>query len=121
MPLGSKPKNRQRLMWIPHAKIALSPGHLFYQRLNQILAKGHFDDWFETLCEPYFREGGRLSLPLLPFGSGANCERIWNPEVQGGPEEVAFLAPYARLSRSRKAVICCMTFNEEEASTFALQ
>jgi transposase len=70
-------------MWIPHSKIARNPGHPFYQRLNQILAKERFDEWLEGLCERYFRQGGRPSIPpgvyfrmlMIGYFEGLSSER----------------------------------------------
>jgi transposase len=83
MALGRRPKNRQQSIWIPHSKIARNPGHPFYQRLNQILAKEHFDEWLEGLCERYFRQGGRPSIPpgvyfrmlMIGYFEGLSSER----------------------------------------------
>jgi transposase len=63
MAIGKKEKIRQNPMWIPHTAVARTPGHPFYKTLNHILDKEHFDEWLEGLCEPYFRRGGRPSIP----------------------------------------------------------
>jgi transposase len=63
MAIGIKEKTRQKPMWIPHTAVARTPGHPFYKALNQILDKERFDEWLEGLCEPYFRSGGRPSIP----------------------------------------------------------
>lgn len=83
MALGKKQKNRQQTMWIPHTKIARNPGHPFYKRLNQILAKRDFDEWLEGLCAAYFRQGGRPSVPpgvyfrmlMIGYFEGLSSER----------------------------------------------
>src|SRR5512139_2528576 len=83
MALGRRPRNRQQSMWIPHTKIARNPGHPFYKRLNQILAKERFDEWLEGLCERYFRQGGRPSIPpgvyfrmlMIGYFEGLSSER----------------------------------------------
>ena len=63
MAIGKKGKTRQQPMWIPHTAVARTPGHPFYKILNQILDKERFDGWLEGLCKPYFRQGGRPSIP----------------------------------------------------------
>jgi transposase len=39
------------------------PGHPFYTKLNEILAEAGFDEWVEKLCAPFYKEGGRPSIP----------------------------------------------------------
>jgi transposase len=63
MAIGKKERTQQQPMWIPHTAIARTPGHPFYKTLNKILDKERFDEWLERLCEPYFRRGGRPSIP----------------------------------------------------------
>ncbi len=54
---------KQSEMFIPVAELPKSPAHPFYSRLNRLLAEADFDSFVETLCEPYYREGGRPSIP----------------------------------------------------------
>jgi transposase len=64
MGMGRRARERQRLMWIAADEVAAGPPHVFYDRLNQLLADGGFDDLVEALCEPYYCEGvGRDSIP----------------------------------------------------------
>ena len=63
MSLGRKEGSKQIPMWVPHDQIARSPGHPFYQKLNELLKEDGFDAWVEELCEPYLRKGGRPSIP----------------------------------------------------------
>jgi len=38
--------------------------HVFYDKLNVLLGENRFDDFVETLCEPFYAEGkGRDSIP----------------------------------------------------------
>jgi transposase len=41
----------------------LAPRHSFYDRCNEILAEAEFDEAVEMLCQPYYEEDGRLSIP----------------------------------------------------------
>jgi transposase len=50
-------------MWIPTATVAKSPGHPFYERLNQLLREHRFDPWVEDLCEEFYAKTGRGSVP----------------------------------------------------------
>jgi len=83
MSLGRKKKARQQSLWIPQHKVARSPGHPFYKRLNAVLAKDGFDEWAEETCAPFFKEGGRPSIPpgvyfrmiLVGYFEGLSSER----------------------------------------------
>src|SRR3954470_19897139 len=41
----------------------LAPRHAFYDRCNEILAEAEFDETVEMLCQPYYEDDGRLSVP----------------------------------------------------------
>lgn len=50
-------------MWVATQALPRSPGHVFYEKLNQVLEAGGFDRFVEELCAPYYAEGeGRLSI-----------------------------------------------------------
>jgi len=50
-------------MWVATHELPRSPGHVFYQKLNQVLERGGFDRYVEELCEPYYADGkGRPSI-----------------------------------------------------------
>ncbi len=50
-------------MWVATHELPRSPGHVFYEKLNEVLAKGGFDRFVEELCEPYYANGeGRPSI-----------------------------------------------------------
>lgn len=63
MALGRRPEERQQEFWIATGDLPKSAGHPFYQRLEQLLGQGDFDEFAEDLCEPYYAEGGRPSIP----------------------------------------------------------
>ena len=63
MALGKR-KHQQQALWVATTELPRSPGHPFYKRLNQLLAKDGFDAWAEQLCEPYYHAAlGRPSIP----------------------------------------------------------
>src|SRR5215831_2290318 len=63
MALGKR-RREQQGMWVATTDLPRSPGHPFYQRLNQLLAEAGFDKWIENLCRPYYAETmGRPSIP----------------------------------------------------------
>ena len=44
-------------------ELVTGPGHPFYTQLNEVLAEARFDEFVEKLCAPYYKEGGRPSIP----------------------------------------------------------
>jgi transposase len=53
----------QRGMWVATHELPRSPGHVFYEKLNEVLDKGGFDRFVEELCEPYYADAeGRPSI-----------------------------------------------------------
>ena len=64
MSLSSFESNSQGELWIASDQIVRSPGHPFYVKLNQVLREEQFDRQIEALCAPYYKDGGRPSIPL---------------------------------------------------------
>lgn len=71
-------------MWIPTSELARSPGHPFYQRLNQVLREAAFDAFVEERAARFYADGkGRPSIPpgvymrmlLIGFFEGIDSER----------------------------------------------
>lgn len=63
MALGRRQDAHQEL-WIATTDLPRSPGHVFYRKLNQVLAEIGFDRWLEDLCRPFYAEKkGRPSIP----------------------------------------------------------
>ena len=48
------------------AEMPRSPGHAFYDRLQDLLAEAGFDAFVETICKPYYAP--RMGAPSLPPG-----------------------------------------------------
>ena len=72
MTMRRETAERQSGLWIEAAAVS-GPRHVFYDKLNQLLASVDFDRRVEDLCEKYYREGGRSSIPagpLLPDAAG---------------------------------------------------
>jgi transposase len=64
MSMGRRPEQRQADLWIASTDLAQAPGHVFYDKLNQLLAAADFDRFVETLCQPHYALGvGRESIP----------------------------------------------------------
>jgi transposase len=84
MAMGKREAEQQQDLFITHDKLPRSPGHVFYRKLNQVLADGGFDRWVEALCEPHYCQGvGRPSVPpgvyfrmlLVGYFEGINSQR----------------------------------------------
>jgi transposase len=56
-------ESEQSGMWVATHELPRSPGHVFYEKLNEVLEKGRFDRFVEELCEPHYADGqGRPSI-----------------------------------------------------------
>ena len=84
MAMGKRDTEQQQDLFITHDMLPRSPGHVFYRKLNQLLAEGGFDRWVEALCEPHYCKGqGRPSVPpgvyfrmlLVGYFEGINSQR----------------------------------------------
>ena len=84
MSMGKRKSERQESLWIATGDLPEAPGHPFYRKLNDILAKYGFDAFAEALCGKFYAEGvGRRSIPpgvyfrmlLIGFFEGIDSER----------------------------------------------
>ena len=108
-------------MWVATQKLPRSPGHPFYERLNQVLEKAGFDAFVEGRCERFYAERvGRPSLRpgryfrmlLVGYFEGLNSERAiaWRVAdsmslrafLDLGPEETP--PNHSTLSRTRRRI-----------------
>ena len=60
---GKGESEDQREFWLPSHRLATGPGHVFYDKLNRLLAENGFDLFVEQLCQPHYKTGGRPSIP----------------------------------------------------------
>src|SRR5262249_24889921 len=64
MSMGRRQAEHQPDLWLPTAELPRSPGHVFYDKLNGLLAQAGFDRHVEALCQPHYAEAlGRPSIP----------------------------------------------------------
>jgi transposase len=63
MALGRQAEERQQEFWIAFGDLPKSAGHPFYEKLQALLLEGDFDEFVESLCEPFYAEEGRPSIP----------------------------------------------------------
>lgn len=58
----------QAPMWLFGQELARSPGHRFYEKLNELLSEAGFDRRVEELCAGYFEERERRGRPSIAPG-----------------------------------------------------
>lgn len=58
--------DRQGDLIVTWAEVPRSPGHVFYDRLQDVLIAGGFDRFVETACQPYYAP--KLGAPSVPPG-----------------------------------------------------
>src|SRR5438270_2514886 len=64
MAMGRRQAQRQADLFIATTDLPQSPGHVFYEKLNHLLAEAGFDRHGEDLCQPHYaRDIGRESVP----------------------------------------------------------
>jgi transposase len=61
-----KAQEKQEDIWIANGDLARSPGHPFYQRLNELLDGEKFDEFAEGLCGKFY--AARMGRPGLAPG-----------------------------------------------------
>jgi len=84
MSMSKRRVERQQHLWINTTEIVTSPGHPFYQRLNQLLQEHGFDRFVEASCKSFYAQTrGRPSIPpgvyfrmlLIGYFEGIDSER----------------------------------------------
>ena len=84
MSLGRRGRDEQQELWISTTDLPKSEGHVFYRKLNELLAEAGFDTFVEELCQPYYhKRQGRPSIPpgvyfrmlLVGFYEGLGSQR----------------------------------------------
>jgi transposase len=65
MGMRRRKESRDQDLWIVTDKLARAPGHVFYRKLNQLLAEHGFDRFIEDRCLPFYEPtgSGRPSIP----------------------------------------------------------
>ena len=58
--------DRQGDLIVTWSEMPRSPGHVFYDRLQEVLIAGGFDGFVETACQPYYAP--KMGTPSLPPG-----------------------------------------------------
>jgi transposase len=65
MALGKR-KDEQQEMWVATTNLPKSQGHVFYRKLNGLLAEADFDRTVERICEPHYHS--HIGRPGIPPG-----------------------------------------------------
>lgn len=60
--------DQQTPMWLAGPQLARSPGHRFYEKLNELLSEAKFDRRAEALCAPYFEADDKPGRPSIAPG-----------------------------------------------------
>jgi len=68
MAMGRRRKERQETLFIATEGLSRSPGHPFYQKLNELLADAGFDRWIEGRCQRYYATEEKRGQPSIPPG-----------------------------------------------------
>jgi transposase len=85
MSMGKR-EEKQQPMWHSATELPRSPGHKFYEKLNELLAGARFDRQVEALCERFYAaesSTGRRSIPpglyfrmlMIGYFEGIESER----------------------------------------------
>ena len=65
MALGKR-RDEQQEMWVATTSLPKSQGHIFYRKLNGLLAEADFDRTVERICEPHYHS--HIGRPGIPPG-----------------------------------------------------
>ena len=70
MAMGKRNVGQQGTFWIPTAELPRTPGHPFYERLNQIFDTHGFDRFVEKRCSRFYANtlGRSSGAPEGAFG-----------------------------------------------------
>jgi transposase len=76
-------REKQEDLWVATADVVRTPGHAFYEQLNEVLDENKFDLRVEHLCGRYYTELGRPSMGpgtyfrmlLIGYFEGLDSER----------------------------------------------
>ena len=66
MAMSKGRRSRQESAFVVTSSLVKSPGHPFYEKLNEMLSGEGFDDFAEAQCAPYYAE--KMGRPSIPPG-----------------------------------------------------
>ena len=62
MAMRRRAEERQGELWVASESLPAGPGHVFYERLNRLLADSGFDRFVEDLVEEFYADRGRPGI-----------------------------------------------------------
>ncbi len=74
MAMGKRSREQDEAMWVATTHLIDSPGHPFYQRLNDLMREQGFDRYVEDLCQAYYAP--KMGRPSIPPGVYFRCLMI---------------------------------------------
>jgi hypothetical protein len=77
--------DRQGDLIVTWSEMPRSPGHVFYDRLQEVLIAGGFDLFVETVCKPYYAP--KMGAPRCRRGAISGC--TWLAISRGSPASEA--------------------------------
>lgn len=84
MAIGRRQRHRQETMWLASEELPRTAGHVFYDRVNKVLAEHGFDDFAEKACQSFYAEtmgrpglapGIYFRMQLVGYFEGIDSER----------------------------------------------
>ncbi len=82
--MGRRQRGQQQTMWLAVEQLPRTAGHVFYDRVNRVLAEHGFDDFAETTCRHFYAEtmgrpgvapGVYFRMQLIGYFEGIDAER----------------------------------------------
>ena len=118
MAMGKRGQEKQDGLFVATSALVKSPGHPFYEKLNEVLSAEGFDVFAEAQCAPYYaKKLGRPSIPpgvyfrmlMIGYYEGLDSERGIDWRVSDSLSLRRFLGygldkqtpDYSSLSRTR--------------------
>jgi transposase len=74
MAMGKRSREQDEAMWVATTHLIDSPGHPFYQRLNDLLREQGFDRYVEDLCQAFYAP--KMGRPSIAPGVYFRCLMI---------------------------------------------
>ena len=84
MAIGRRERHRQQTIWLATQELPRTAGHVFYDRVNKVLAEHRFDDFVEKTCQIFYAEtmgrpglapGIYFRMQLVGYFEGIDSER----------------------------------------------
>ena len=85
--------DRQSDLMVTWAEMPRSPGHVFYDRLQEVLIAGGFDGFVETACQPYYAP--KMGAPSVPPGRYFRMHMVGYFEGIGSERGIAWRCSYS--------------------------